>query len=53
MAQWIAYLLPDPAPPGTNHRIVFFRLMIDVAEFINNSALLRVRMDRAKSVTVD
>ena len=51
IAQWIAYLLSDPANTGSNlGSRVFFGKIIDVAKLIDPSALLRVRVDSAKKL---
>ena len=52
IAQWIAYLFTDPAAWARIMEPQFFLIAI-VAELIDRSALLRVRVDSAKSLLVD
>ena len=43
IAQWLAFLLPDPSAPGSNLGFgVFSEKIIDVAKLIDSSDLLIV-----------
>ena len=50
IAEWIAYLLLDPAAQGSNHYSDFFQQKFLMS--IDRSALLRVIVDSAKSLIV-
>ena len=51
IAQWLAYLLPDPTALGSNHGSGYYseKKVINGAVLIVSSALLRVRVYSAKS----
>ena len=50
-ARWLTYLLLDQADLGLNHGSrVFSEKIIALAELIDSSALLRVRVDCAKKL---
>ena len=47
IAQWLAYLIPDPAAPGLNHRSRVFSIeKYDLAELIDSTLLKKMDSEK-------